>query len=111
MAITVALAVGKRSLVAKLRRAGRSVGRVSGAILVATGSYIVWFWSVNIRSGPEAVAGAGPFRFVEGLSQTVQNAVAQAPVVWGLGLAGVVGIAVVAALLAYAEPNVIPHHG
>ena len=63
MAITVALAVGKRSLVAGLGGAGRSVGRVSGAILVATGSYIVWFWSVNIRSGTGAVGpGAGRCR-------------------------------------------------
>ena len=100
MAITVALAVGKRSLVAGLGGAGRSVGRVSGAILVATGSYIVWFWSVNIRSGAQALANAGPFRFVEGLSQTVQNDVARAPVLWGLGLAGVVGVAIVAALFA-----------
>ena len=100
MAITVALAVGKWSLVAGLRGAGRSVGRVSGAILVATGSYIVWFWIVSIRSGPQALAEVGPFAFVEGLSQAVQNAVAQAPLVWGLGLAGVVGVAVVAALVA-----------
>jgi cytochrome c biogenesis protein CcdA len=100
MAITVALAVGKRSLVAGLRGAGRSIGKVSGAILVATGSYIVWFWIVSIRSGPQSLAEAGPFAFVEGLSQTVQNAVAQAPLLWGLSLAGVVGIAVVAALVA-----------
>ena len=100
MAITVALAVGKRSLVARLKGAGRSIGRVSGVILVATGSYIVWFWIVSIRSGPQSLADAGPFQFVEGLSQTVQNAVAQAPLLWGLGLAGIVAIAVVAALVA-----------
>ena len=100
MAITVALAVGKRSLVARLKGAGRSIGRVSGAILVATGSYIVWFWIVSIRSGAQSLADAGPFRFVEGLSQTVQNAVAEAPLLWGLGLAGIVAVAVVAALVA-----------
>ena len=100
MAITVALAVGKRSLVGRLKGAGRSIGRVSGVILVATGSYIVWFWIVSIRSGPQSLADAGPFRFVEGLSQAVQNVVAQAPLLWGLGLAGVVATAVVAALVA-----------
>lgn len=98
MAITVALAIGKRSLVARLRGAGRSIGRVSGAILVATGSYIVWFWIVSIRSGPQALAGDGLFRFAEGMSQAVQNAVAAAPLLWGLGLAGVVGIAAAASL-------------
>ena len=100
MAITVALAVGKRSLVGRLKGASRSIGRVSGVILVATGSYIVWFWIVSIRSGPQSLADAGPFRFVEGLSQAVQNVVAQAPLLWGLGLAGVVATAVVAALVA-----------
>ena len=100
MAITVALAVGKRSLVGRLKGAGRSIGRASGVILVATGSYIVWFWIVSIRSGPQSLADAGPFRFFEGLSQAVQNVVAQAPLLWGLGLAGVVATAVVAALVA-----------
>ena len=100
MAITVALAVGKRSLAGRLKGAGRSIGRVSGVILVATGSYIVWFWIVSIRSGPQSLADAGPFRFFEGLSQAVQNVVAQAPLLWGLGLAGVVATAVVAALVA-----------
>lgn len=100
MAITVALAVGKRSLVAGLRGAGRYIGRLSGAILVMTGSYIVWFWLVSIRSGSQALATAGPFRVVEGLSQTVQNAVAQAPLLWGLGLVAVVGVGAAAAMLA-----------
>jgi cytochrome c biogenesis protein CcdA len=100
MAVTIALAVGRRSLVAAMRGAGRYVGRLSGAILVTTGSYIVWFWIVNIRSGSLALATGGPFRFIEDLSQTVQNAVAQAPLVWGLGLAGVVGVGAIVAMFA-----------
>ena len=103
MAITVALAVGKRSLVARLRGAGRYIGRLSGVVLVATGSYIVWFWIVSIRAGSQALATSGPFRFVEGLSQTLQNAVARAPLLWGLGLAGVVGVGIVVAM--YASRN------
>ena len=104
MAITVALAIGKRSLVARLKGAGRSIGVVSGVILVVTGSYIVWFWIVNIRSGPQALVDGGPFRFVEGLSQAAQNAVAAAPLLWGLGLAAVVGVGVLAAMLASRSP-------
>ena len=103
MAITVALAVGKRSLVARLRGAGRYIGRLSGVVLVATGSYIVWFWIVSIRAGSQALATGGPFRFVEGLSQTLQNAVARAPLLWGLGLAVVVGVGIVVAM--YASRN------
>jgi hypothetical protein len=103
MAITVALAVGKRSLVARLRGAGRYIGRLSGVVLVATGSYIVWFWIVSIRAGSQALVTSGPFRFVEGLSQTLQNAVARAPLLWGLGLAGVVGVGIVVAM--YASRN------
>ena len=104
IAVTVALAIGKRSLVARLKGAGRSIGTVSGAILVVTGSYIVWFWIVNIRSGPQALVDGGPFRFVEGLSQAAQNAVAAAPLLWGLGLAGVVGVGVLVAMLASRSP-------
>jgi cytochrome c biogenesis protein CcdA len=100
MAITVALAAGKRSLVARLRGAGRHIGRLSGVVLVATGSYIVWFWIVSIRAGSQALATSGPFRFVEGLSQTLQNAVARGPLLWGLGMAGVIGVGIVVAMYA-----------
>jgi cytochrome c biogenesis protein CcdA len=100
MAVTVTIAVGKQSLVAWLRGSARHISRVSGIILVVAGLYIVWFWTVSLRSGAQALGDIGPFRFIENLSQTAQNAIASAPLVWGLGFAGIVGVGVIATFAA-----------
>lgn len=93
VAITVALALGKRTLVSRLRGSVRYVGRASGVILVLAGAYIIWFWTTNIVSGAGALGNAGAFQFVEMLAQLALNAVAARPLLWGVGLAGVVALA------------------
>lgn len=98
MAVTVAIAVGKQSLVVSLRGSARHISRVSGVILIAAGLYIVWFWTVSLRSGAQALSDSGPFRFIENLSQTAQNAIASAPLLWGLGSVGIVGAALIGTL-------------
>ncbi|MFV9673713.1 MAG: hypothetical protein ACNYZH_10850, partial [Acidimicrobiia bacterium] len=67
-------------------------------ILVAAGVYIVWFWTVSLRSGAQALGDNASFQFIENLSQTVQNAIASAPLLWGLGFVGIVVAAVVVVL-------------
>ena len=98
LAVTVAMAVGKQSLIVWLRGSARYISRVSGVILIVAGVYIVWFWTVSLRSGAQALGDSGPFRFIENLSQVAQNAIASAPLLWGLGF---VGIVVVAMLVAF----------
>jgi len=90
MAVTVAIAVGKQSLIGWFRGEARYITRVSGVILIGAGLYIVWFWTVSLRSGAQALGDNASFRFIENLSQTVQNAIASAPLLWGLGFAAVV---------------------
>lgn len=46
--VTLAVALGRQGLVRRLRRASAHVNRVSGAILVLAGGYIVWFWSTSL---------------------------------------------------------------
>ncbi|MCJ7780040.1 MAG: hypothetical protein MUQ27_04380, partial [Acidimicrobiia bacterium] len=98
MAVTVAIAVGKQSLVVWLRGSARHISRVSGVILIAAGLYIVWFWTVSLRSGAQTLGDSGPFRFIENLSQTAQNAIASAPLLWGLGFVWIVGAALIVTL-------------
>lgn len=100
MAVTVAIAVGKQTLIARLRGSARYITRISGAILVVAGVYIVWFWTVSLRSGAQALGDNGSFQFIENLSQTVQNTIASAPLLWGLGFVGVVVAAAVVVLAA-----------
>ena len=93
VAVTVALAIGKRSLVTWLRGSARYISRVSGVILIAAGLYIVWFWFVSLTSGAQTLgAGGGVFGFVEYLSQAAQNTIADAPLLWGLGFFGMIAV-------------------
>ena len=76
LGITVVLALGKQSLVGKLRASARHISRISGVILVLAGAWIVWFWSTALASGAGALGTSGSFRFVENLSQTALNFIA-----------------------------------
>lgn len=76
LGITVVMALGKQSLVTKLRASARYINRVSGAILVLAGAFIVWFWGTEIASGASALGDSSAFRFVEDLSQRALNLVA-----------------------------------
>jgi cytochrome c biogenesis protein CcdA len=86
LALTVVLALGKRSLVARLRGAGAHINRFSGVLLVAAGLWIAWFWITSIRSGAASLNDSSSFRFVEDLSQTAVNFIADNTLAVGLGL-------------------------
>lgn len=105
LAVTVAIAVGKQSLIAWLRGSARYISRVSGVILIAAGVYIVWFWTVSLRSGAQALGDSGPFRFIENLSQTAQNAIASAPLLWGSVFVGIVVVAVIVVFATHRTPR------
>ncbi|MFN0090053.1 MAG: cytochrome c biogenesis CcdA family protein [Acidimicrobiales bacterium] len=68
LAVTVVLAVAPHSLVTRIRNLGRHLNRVSGGLLVLAGAYIVYYWVFNLSTDPGETTGAGPARFVEGLS-------------------------------------------
>lgn len=72
VSLTVALALGKSSIVGRFRRAMQHVNTISGVILVVAGAYIVWFWGTTLTSGAGSL-DSGPFRLVENLSQTALN--------------------------------------
>jgi cytochrome c-type biogenesis protein len=52
-AITVALALARQSLVARLRGALRHVGRIAGGLLVVAGAFLVYWgwWELQVLSG------------------------------------------------------------
>lgn len=72
LALTVALALGKASIVSRFRSAMKHVNTVSGVILIFAGVYVVWFWGTSLLSGASSL-DSGAFRFVENLSQTALN--------------------------------------
>jgi hypothetical protein len=98
--VTIALAFGKEGLIGRLRNGARYVSRISGALLVLAGGYIVWFWGTSLASGADTLGASGPFRFVEDLSQRAQNTIAASPGVVALILVGVIAAGIVVATVA-----------
>lgn len=97
LAVTVALAAGKRSLLGRLGRVQRHVDRVAGGLLVAAGAYVVYFWAFNLSRGAEAISS--PIAFVDRLSSTLTQLIGEAPVRSALVLGGVVLLAVLYGLI------------
>ncbi len=93
--VTLAVALGRQGLVRRLRRASAHVNRVSGAILVLAGGYIVWFWATSLS---DALAPAGPVALVERWSSRATELIGARPVVWGVGLGAVVVVALASLL-------------
>ena len=93
--VTLALALGKRGLVQRLRRSAAHVNRVSGGVLLLAGVYIVWFWATNLS---DPLAASGPVTVVERWSSQLTQLIGDRPVLWGGGLATVTVAAVLYAL-------------
>ncbi len=94
--ITVALAIGKRSLINRIRSSAQHLNRIAGTILILAGAYIVYFWVTNISS-PATAGNTGIFRFVDSVSSWLTNLIGDNSVVFGLAFGSVV-----LAVLAYA---------
>lgn len=74
--VTLALAFGKQAFVGRLRRGSALVNRVAGGILVAAGTYIVFFWATSLRGA--GAAQPALVRWVEELSARAVNTVGDA---------------------------------
>ena len=91
LGITVAMALGKDSLVKRLRSASKHVNRISGAVLIFAGVFIVWYWSTILLSGASALGANGPVRFIDNLSSSITSIIGENPVITVLVLVGVIG--------------------
>jgi cytochrome c-type biogenesis protein len=97
VSVTLAMAMGRRSLVGWLRRSARYLNRVAGAILVVAGAYIVFFWATNLSRGPTSLSD--PVVFVERISSVLTQLVGGSPLLWGVLLGAMVLVAVAYSLL------------
>ena len=86
MALTVALALAKQSLVRSLRGAMRYIDRVAGALLIIAGGYLIYYWTFNIATDYSSATGSGPITFVEDLSARIATNIQD----WGAGRVGFV---------------------
>jgi cytochrome c-type biogenesis protein len=94
--MTLALAFGKQRLVGWLRRSAGSIQRISGAILLLAGGYIVWFWVTNLN---DPLAASGPVLAVERWSSRLTQLIGDRPLLWGVVLGGTTLVAVLSLLV------------
>jgi cytochrome c-type biogenesis protein len=96
LALAVAVAAARTSLVSRMRRVQAVVGRVSGALMVLAGAYVAWYGWYEIR----ALRGDVTADPVVSAAVSVQAAIAR----WvaGLGVTGLLAVGVAAALVAAA---------
>lgn len=96
MVLTIALAVGKDSVIHHLRRASHRFNQISGAVLVLAGAFIVFYWSLVIINGDNALVDNPLTVWVENLQTTIVGWIGRVPSAgWALGL-GVLILAAVA---------------
>ena len=79
MILTVGLALGKDKVVHRLRRASRVFDRVSGVVLVLAGAFIVFYWTLVINSGEDALSNNSLAVWVEGLQSDLTELIGAVP--------------------------------
>jgi len=93
-AITVTMAFGQDRIVKLVRSSAKYVNKVSGAVLVGAGLFIVWYWVTVLSSGSIALADSGVVRWVDQLSSTITAFVRERPLFVAGALVVIVGTAV-----------------
>lgn len=91
MAVTIAIAFGRDSIITKMRWASRYVNRFSGAVLVGAGVFIIWYWITVLTAGPSALGSFGLVRAIDEWSAAVTGWIAERPGTVGLAAIAVVG--------------------
>lgn len=111
-AVAISMALARDGLVARLRRAGRHLERLAGAVLAAAGGYVVVYWTYGLGAGRQPTADStapAPIRAVTGLADTagryLDSPAGQTTVVV---LAGLVAAAALAGLLARRRHTAAP---
>jgi cytochrome c-type biogenesis protein len=92
MGVTLAVALGKQSMIGWLRRSSRHVSRVAGGILVLAGAYILFFWISVLATG--GLTESAVIRTFELFQARLVNLIGGAAPTIGLALAAVLLIAV-----------------
>jgi len=68
LVLSVALALARNSIVHRIRRALPYISRASGALLIAVGGYLVYYWVFNLANDSSATYGPSPITAVDDLS-------------------------------------------
>ena len=99
MVLTVGLALGKDTVVHRLRRASHIFDRVSGVVLVAAGAFIIFYWTLVLSSGDNALSNNALTVWVEGVQSSLTDLIGKVPLwLWIPSLIIPIGVALAYAL-------------
>ncbi len=90
--ITVALALGKDTLVRRLRGTAPYINKISGVVMIIAGAFIVWYWATILRFGAGALGDNALVRFVDRLSATLTTSISGSPFTSALVLLAVIAV-------------------
>jgi cytochrome c biogenesis protein CcdA len=102
-AVTVALAIGRDSLVNRIRRLSHQANRIAGVLLVVAGGFIVFYWTLVLRLGADALIDNPLTRWVETASSDLTGLIGDNPLAVLL-----VVVALLAGSWLYASTNKTP---
>lgn len=92
-AVTVTLAFGHERITVLIRRSARYVDKISGVVLTLAGAFIVWYWATVLSSGAVELGSNRVVRWVDRLSSSLTDFVADRPLlVAGVLIVIVVGV-------------------
>jgi len=95
IALTVALALARHSLVRSLRRVLPYVYKVSGVLLILAGVYVAYYGWYEIQTRKGDTSAGGPAKVVFDLNASISNWIQQTgPVRIGIVLAAAIGVVV-----------------
>ena len=103
--LTLALSLGRTSIVQWMRSSARYVQTVSGAILVVAGVFITWYWSTILSRGATDAGTNGLVRWVDELSGTLTRLFADHTRIVIATLVGTIGFSI---LYIYGKRNSLP---
>ncbi len=69
--VTFVVAGGKKGLMARIRRLARHLDTISGVVMTAAGSFIVWYWATVLSGDGVALGATGLVRWIDRASATV----------------------------------------
>ena len=92
----VGVALARTSLIGRIRRAGRFLPRLGGALLLLAGGYVAWYgtWELRVLHG-----GAGTDPVVDAASRLQQWMAVNAQALGALGFLGVLAVLLLLAVL------------
>jgi cytochrome c biogenesis protein CcdA len=90
--LTIAVAAGRRTIIARIRPLAARLDRLSGWIMTVAGLFIVWYWATVLVAGSSFLGQTGVVRTLDGWSGTATRFIGDRPLVVGVALVALITI-------------------